>query len=519
MASKLPFLLGLILAASQGFSQTLLPVSNINPNHLLYQQENEKLHPAMQPMVLSKDLRDSALIKDIPSKDWQGKNWLFRKIFKEHLVEIKSDDYEVNFDFLPDLWIGKQGERSLWNNTREVAVEGFVGKQFAFSATISENQGKYPLYYDEYVRTMKVVPGQGHAKLYGSDGFDYSNSSANLSYTPSKYLNVQVGYGKNFVGNGYRSVLLSDFAFNYPYVKITATLGAVQYSVMWAQFEDLYSTEFDDETPYPKKYGVFHYLDWNVNKRLSLGLFENIMWEPRGGEWSYFIPILFLRPAEYNNGSPDKVLLGLNGSYKVTKQLVAYGQLAINEFTLREVFSGKGYWANKIAGQIGLRSFDILNVKNLNATVEFNSVRPYTYSASKRIKNYGHYNAPLAHPFGANFREYLAIVNYRYNRWEARMQANFANYGLDENGLNYGKNIFLDYTTRVDDYGVHIGHGLTTDYLYGNATLGFVLNPKNNLRLEAGYTYRREENSSFVHRDAFFTVGLRASFKNLYQDF
>lgn len=515
-----PFLF-CVLASFSAFSQSsLLPVSNSNPSSRLYRLNDRSIHPAMQSVVLDQGLRDSILQKDLPEREWQSKNWLFRKLFREHLVEIKSDGYEVNFDFLPDMWIGRQVDRTIWNNTRELAVEGHVGKQFSFSAAITENQGKYALYYDEYIRRNRVIPGQGNgAKGYKEDGFDFSNSSANLSYTPSKYLNFQLGYGKNFVGNGYRSLLLSDFAFNYPYFKIDATLGRVQYSVMWAQFEDLYETVFDDETPFPKKYGVFHYLDWSVSKRLNLGLFENVMWEPRGGEWTYAVPILFLHSAQYNNGSPDKLLVGLIGSYKLSDQYTAYGQLAVNEFTLKEVFGGDGYWANKFGGQLGVRAFDLFKVPELNATVEYNTVRPYTYSASKRIKNYGHYNEPLAHPFGANFKEFLAIVNYRYGRWQARVEGNVAMYGLDRNGLNYGKNIFLDYTTRVDDYGVQIGHGLKTDFFYANTSLAYLLNPKNNLRIELGYTYRDEKNSDFHNTDGFITIGLRASFKNLYQDF
>ena len=41
------------------------------------------------------------------------------------------------------------------------------------------------------------------------------------SWTPARWVNVQFGNGKQFVGNGYRSVLLSDNAFNYPYLKFS----------------------------------------------------------------------------------------------------------------------------------------------------------------------------------------------------------------------------------------------------------------------------------------------------------
>lgn len=510
----------LSLCVNVAFAQsTLLPLSNVNPEADLYHLKDKSVHTAMQPIALHGSRVDSLILKEVPTSEWQGKNWFYRKVFKEHLVEVTTDEFEVNFDFLPDMWVGKQGGRTIWNNTRALEVSGGVGTKFSFNATISENQGVYPQYYDAYVRRTKVVPGQGHAKLYGDDGFDYSNSTANLSYTPSKYINVQLGYGKNFIGNGYRSLLLSDYAFNYPFLKVTGTLGRVQYTAMWAQFQDMYDIPFDDETPYDRKYGVFHYLDWNVNDRLSLGLFENVMWAPRGAELSYAVPLLFLMPAQYNNGSPDKLLLGLNGSYKLSKNYVAYGQIAINEFTLKEVFAGDGYWANKHGAQIGLRAFDLFKVPNLNATIEYNAARPYTYSASQRIKNYGHFNEPLAHPFGANFREYLAIFNYRYNRWQAKLQTNVSTYGLDINGLNYGKNIYLDYTTRIDDYGVEIGHGLKTNLFYANTNLAYLLNPKNNLRLELGYTYRKESNDQIKDKQQFVTFGLKASFRNKYQDF
>ena len=45
---------------------------------------------------------------------------------------------------------------------------------------------------------------------------------------------------------------------------------------------------------------------------------------------------MILKPAEFANGSPDKALYGLNASYKIADRYVAYGQLMINEFTVKE---------------------------------------------------------------------------------------------------------------------------------------------------------------------------------------
>lgn len=505
----------------------LLPISNeINTKagKRIYFNGTKKVHTSMLPYFVG-DISDS-LSKDsllvgmrYPGQDWQSKNWVYRKVFKEHLVEVNDKDYNFYLDFLPDLQIGRQSGRTIWLNTRGVEIGGRIGKQFSFTSHFYENQAHLPDYLSAFVRQNRVIPGQGYAKTYGNGGFDFAYSGGSLSYTPSKYVNFQLGYDKNFIGDGYRSLLLSDNTFNYPFFKVTATLGSVRYMAMWAQFIDFQDTPFDDETPYPKKYGLFHYLSWNATKRLSVGLFENIMWRPRGFEFSYVNPIMFMRPTEFANGSPDKALIGFNASYKIADRYVVYGQLMINEFTFKEVFSGKGYWANKQGGQLGVKGFDVFKVNGLNAQLEMNRVRPYSYSASDHFKNYGHYGQSLAHPLGANFKEYLGIVSYSYKRFDLRFQLSHATYGLDINGLNYGKDIYKNYTTRIDDYGVYIGHGLKTNLLYADANLAYILNPKNNLRIEVGCTMRNESNSQWTDKQRFFNIGLRSSFRNLYKDF
>ena len=40
-----------------------------------------------------------------------------------------------------------------------------------------------------------------------------------VSYTPNKVLNIQFGHGKNFIGDGYRSLFLSDVSSPYPFLK------------------------------------------------------------------------------------------------------------------------------------------------------------------------------------------------------------------------------------------------------------------------------------------------------------
>ena len=55
---------------------------------------------------------------------------------------------------------------------------------------------------------------------------------------------------------------------------MTTAFLKVQYMLMLAQFTHIDKLERLGDERFPYKYGMFHYLDWNIGKRLSLGLFE-----------------------------------------------------------------------------------------------------------------------------------------------------------------------------------------------------------------------------------------------------
>ncbi|RPE13243.1 hypothetical protein EGT74_06855 [Chitinophaga lutea] len=339
-----------------------------------------------------------------------------------------------------------------------------------------------------------------------------------------------MGYGTNSIGDGYRSLILSDISFSYPYLKITGTLGQFQYTSMWAQFMDLASKSFGqayNDLGYSKKWGVFHFLDWNASKKLTIGLFDAVIWpntdssgRKRGFDWTYMNPIIFLRPAEYSAGSSDNAMVGMNAKFKLLPKTMVYGQFVLDEFKLSEIINRDGWWANKWASQIGFRAFDLFKVNNLDLQGEFNAVRPYTYSFRNTFANYAHYNQSLAHPMGANFREVLGIASYRYKRWFLKGQLTFAQYGLDPGeATNYGGDIFKSYDTRAKEYDNRITQGVKTDFFYANGSIAFVLNPKYNLRIEAMAASRSEKNVLFHNKEFIFSVGLKTSFRQFYYDF
>jgi hypothetical protein len=490
---------------------------------------NSSFHSAFKPYFQD----DSLLKPTIDSfynygEDTLKRSWVHRKLLNEHLIEIKKEDYTFYADFLPDFQLGydKQRGSSIWANTRGYQFGGTIGSKFSFYTSGYENQAKFPQYITNFVNANGIIPSQVNDKF--ADGravTDWAYATAILSYTPVKYLNVTLGHDKNFIGDGYRSVLLSDVASNYPFLKLTGTLGNVKYMSMWAQFEDLKSPKFSYDNGFRKKWGVFHYLDWNVNNRLSLGFYDSIIWQDadstgkRGFDVSYISPLIFLRPIEGQNGSPDNALIGFNAKYKLLKNMTVYGQIAIDEFTSKQVFAGTGYWGNKFAYQIGIKGFDAFKVKNLNYLLEFNTARPYTYSERTSLTNYGHYNQPLAHLYGANFREFVTIWNYNYRRFELMGKLNLAKYGLDGVGQNNGKDIFKSYETRKSDFGNYITQGIATNLTFLEGKIGYLINPNYNLRLEVGGVMRSEKNAVFTNKTGIISFGIRSSFRNIYTDF
>jgi hypothetical protein len=451
--------------------------------------------------------------------------FLYRRLFQEHHAYLKGEDFALSFDFIPDFQIGKESPsgKTLWLNTRGFAIQAQITEKLYLYSDLYENQGVFPTYLDKSFGHQSGVNGQALLRTPVGGVLDYSYSSALLDYKASKFFNLQLGYGKNFIGNGYRSMLLSDFSPNYPFLNVDFKVGPFFYRAHYAQHVDPFSDKFSYDNGFRKKYAAIHYLDWNISKRWSLGLFESVVWQGadsngyRGFDIQYLNPVIFLRPLEFAIGSPDNALLGINLSYKPHFSTIVYGQFLLDEFHFEELTSGNGWWANKYASQLGVRVFNLGGLKGLHGLTEYNSAMPYTYSQRTTLLNYAHLGQSLAHPVGANFRECLVQLKYVKPKWSIAYQYQYLFQGVDSTG-NVGSNIFKSYFTRDNEYGNYIGQGLKSITSFHQANLCYYLNDKNNWRIELNISHRNNPldtpNSSW-----FYTIGIRSSFRSLYYDY
>src|SRR5690606_36830910 len=216
------------------------------------------------------------------------------KIWNEHLIDVEGDDFTFFADFLPDFQVGKDfagAGKTTWLNTRGFQAGGSIKNKFFFYTSGYENQGVFADYINDFINEHRVVPGQMYGKL-GAEEQDWTYVSAVVSYSPVRNLNFSLAYDKNFIGDGYRSMLLSDVSSNSTYFKFNGVFGDVSISSIWSYMLDpreKVNEEFSRSGSL-RKWGAFQYVDWNVDNRFSIGLFHSLMWGKRKAE-PFFYPL------------------------------------------------------------------------------------------------------------------------------------------------------------------------------------------------------------------------------------
>jgi len=442
-----------------------------------------------------------------------------------HLFETRTKHFYFNVNPLLDIQAGVERYNGDFNftffNRRGVQIRGNIADKVYFYTDIIETQASFPTYITNRIIAETAVPGAGFYKPYDSrftpakqDGFDYLMSQGYVGFQINKFIGVQFGHGRHFIGDGHRSLLLSDFSNNYFYLKLNTKIWKLNYQNIFAELTQDHPNTANQI--YPKKYMAAHHLSINILKNLNVGLFESVIFSRSNGiEFQYLNPLILYRTIEQMVGSPDNVILGFNFRYDFLKRFSLYGQVVIDEFVLNRVFAKpgsaeSGWWANKQGYQIGLKYVQVFGIKGLDLQTEFNTVRPYTYAFRDSTANYTHYNQPLAHPLGANFIEAIGIVKYQpLPQLFFRAQVNFAQYGSDTLDSNWGKNIHLSYRTIEKEFGNQTTQGVKTQLLIFQFMASYMI--KHNLSLDLLAMYRDEKFgiTSMSNQSLYISAGLR----------
>ena len=427
-------------------------------------------------------------------------------------VHIKDFDLVINpviqFQYMKE----SDDDANLFLNSRGVMIRGRIANKIGFAASIIDNQERDPRYVRDWENKYQSVPGAGYYKNFKGTGFDYFDARGYFTFNITKYIDVAFGYDRNFIGNGYRSLFLSDFSNSTLFLKLNTRIWKINYQNL---FMELHQTEpRGPDRLLRKKYAVFHHLDVNVTRKLNIGLFEGVMFgRSNRFEFGYLNPVIFYRSIEQQNGSFDNSVAGIDFKLNTLKQVQLYGQFLLDEFNLKEIKKNDGWWANKWGMQLGAKYINAFGIKNLDLQLEHNRVRPFTYSHRDSIANYTHYNQPLAHPLGANFSEMIGILRYQpAPKWTILAKAMSWKQGLDTGSRSFGANIFLPNVPpyRQGDYGYDIVSGIESKTSFLSLLLSYEL--KENLFIEASATKRKFDvasNSSLSTNTTVVSFGIR----------
>jgi len=374
-----------------------------------------------------------------------------------------------------------------------------------------------------YFRLGGVMGFEKKDSLFHSSGLYLSKSTffiptIRMGYKLNKFFDGQIGYDKNFIGDGCRSLLLSDYGKPYPFIRLNAKFWHIDYSIYYQFLSENVNNN------YRSKFASTHYVSWNASRWWNFGIFESVIFQPRdtmlyrGFDAEYLNPMVFFRPQEYSLGSADNVILGLNASYKWNRN-VAYGQLIIDDFIVKQLVKRTGWWGNKIGWQLGWKFYNFYKKQLIKSRIEINAIRPFTYSHTNELANYGNQGMPLAHPRGANNCELLYESSSKIKKFYFKAILDIGYFGINIDNLNYGSNIYWSYNVRPFDFHWQIGEGIRNYFIVLNLHAAYNLLKEGNIYAFAETQFRFDSAIQGAKFKLIPTIGIRSYLWNDYRNY
>ena len=442
---------------------------------------------------------------------------IFRAKIDNQFSDVFSDANTNNFDTTQNLSISPRFFISSSNSNKNevnstyllgINFENRIRNKFMFIASYDYLAGDYNSEIQSYQDSLTIY--------YPGFGLRDNRLQFNVKYLANKFIALNIGHGRHFIGDGYQSLLLSDVASSYPYVRLSTKFGPIKYYNLYATFLNPNMLNYGR-----KKHATIHYLDLAITQKINIGVFESILWQSKseiannGYELAYFNPVIFYRPVEFSKqSSRGNALIGANFNVRFSKTIL-YGQFMLDDLNISRASDGddgytvensNGFFQNKFGYQLGLK----VQIDNLKCLIEYNQVQPYTYGHRTILQNYSHTNQALAHPLGANFKELISIIEMRKGKWRYKIKTMIANVGLDSLDTHYGQNIFesdLEASTGGQySYGNFNGQGVSTTIFSFQPEISFRLK---GFDLFGSLYYRRKKSDLLDQNLLFYSLGLR----------
>ena len=467
-------------------------ISNIK--HSSLKPLNEKQHDITYSFVFSDTIHHE--------------NYFYKKLYQESFIQINEGDVFLSIDPLFNFSIGNKNQNydyRYFENVRGLRVIGDLGANFSFETRIYENQFFYPEYINEIASERGVALGVGRSKGFKNYGHDAALASGYISFSPSNELNIQFGHGRHFFGNGYRSLLLSDYAPDYPYLsaQINFLDGLIAYKSVsaWMHSLDRRPVTSSSEALFKQKGALFNMLSIQPNDKIEISFFEGSIHETYedslgsiSPNFSRYTPI-FGVSSLMNTSRTTNIIYGINFSISPIKLLNIYSQFMLNS----ESKSGMQFGVKVLPDFKKIYSYLLL---------EYNFTEAFAYSMDSinYLQTYSHNAHELAHPLGSGFNEFIFKSYFEYNRFYVDLQFSAVRnqYNSDLSSLS---SIFALSDITPVSYNER-------SWNYQATELGYKLNVKTKMKIYTRFSYRATD----LNNEYYLFFGFSTFLNNKYYD-
>ncbi|MCE5251562.1 capsule assembly Wzi family protein [bacterium] len=330
----------------------------------------------------------------------------------------------------------------VYTDSNGFALRGTVGDHVGFYIdTRDSKEWGNREYNDTKVTTM---PGRGYVSFKG-DRAEFDETNAHLTYSSGPFL-LSLGRGRTRWGRGTTGTLgLSDYASPYDMFRFDTGFWRLKFTFFAAELEQYppvarwyYNNPpgAGTDSVTVKKHMSGHRVELNVTRRLSIGLYETVIY---GGRWdlAYLSPVMFLKSAEHSSGDHDNSVMGMDFRLLVHRAHSIYGEFMFDDISMGKL--GTDWYGNKFACQIGSFLVEPFGFRDADIRIEYSRIDPWVYSHKFPINGYNHYGDVLGYYSGPNTDVLFFQVRKRFSRrFHTILTLEKSRHGANPPGTNIG---------------------------------------------------------------------------------
>jgi hypothetical protein len=239
---------------------------------------------------------------------------------------------------------------------------------------------------------------------------------------------LKAGRDRVHTGPGYFSSLMAT-KDTPPYWLLEARLEFADWLSM-----DNYLLRMTDTRHGIEKFANLHRFEFRPLRGLSVAFQDIVIYQDRGPDARYALPLAPLTFTESDMGGPDNSAMGFDFLYSGIRNLSFWGELFIDDLLGPSSFYDD-FWENRWAGLAGIQVTSPLPRVDADLVVEYGHVEPWTYNGRQPQTSFKHFNAPSASRLGPDSRTLDAQLSYRPFKWlEIRERLDFTDKGLGRPG-------------------------------------------------------------------------------------